>query len=432
MKFNGKVVKTICLAVAASVFCGIFTGCYDKREIDELGYVLALGIDKGITNNIKMTFQFAIPQSPGGGGGGGGEASKKGSIEVIEAPTIYAGLNLVNVFVSKQVNLSHAKVIVFSEELAKNGMMGEYVHALERGREFRPNMFIAIARDSAEEYIRNVNPTLVLNPSKYYELAFEAYRYTGFSADTKLHYFYTREESQARQPVADLVGVSGFKSSKEFSAQASTYKEKGRTIPLEGDFKAGDAVKYSESKAEVMGLAVFNEEKMVGELDGEETMFYLMVTGEFNYNNTSVPDPLAPDRFVLINLKQSRQPRNSVSIVNGKPVINVELKLEGDFLSIQSGKNYEDIKNLPIMESAAEQFIKAGAIRFLNRTSKELHSDICGFGEKVQQQFLTWDQWQNFKWFERYKDAVFNVGVDVKIRRTGQMIRSVPPQSSGG
>jgi len=41
----------------------------------------------------------------------------------------------------------------------------------------------------------------------------------------------------------------------------SSYQEKGREFPLEGDFKAGDMPKVGTIKSEVMGLAVFNGSK---------------------------------------------------------------------------------------------------------------------------------------------------------------------------
>ena len=424
-------VRIICLVFSIFLICGIFSGCYDRREIDELAYVIAIGFDKGITNVLKITLQIAVPKALGGGGGSGGEGGQSTTITTVETSSIYAGLNMINNYVSKQINLSHAKAIVFSEELAREGIQ-KYMHSLIRGKEFRGNMNIVVARGSAEDYICSIKPILEINPAKYYEMNYSSYKYTGFTSNTQLLDFYIQEESTTEQAVATLAGVGKYKSSQDFTLEVSTYKGKGEPYPYGGDFKAGDIPKTGEVKGEIMGLAVFDGDKMVGELDGKETTFYLMLNGKYNYSYVSIPDPMYKNDVVMLNMSQSRRPVRKVEIVDGKPKIKIKILLEADILSIQSGKNYDNVENLPLLEITTEDFIKKGMLDFLNKTSKDFKSDICGFGRDVKGRFLTWKEWENFKWLSRYKDSEFDLFVDLKIRRSGQIIRSIPMQTSGG
>jgi len=129
---------------------------------------------------------------------------------------------------------------------------------------------------------------------------------------------------------------------------------------LEGDFKAGDMPKVGTIKSEVMGLAVFNGSKMVGELDGEETQLQLMLEGNFGYSYVTIPDPEAEDYVVLLNIKQNRKPKRKVEIVDEKTHIKVNIYLEADILSIQSGVNYESLEKVKILEDAAEKFFEKG------------------------------------------------------------------------
>jgi len=78
--------------------------------------------------------------------------------------------------------------------------------------------------------------------------------------------------------------------------------------------------KVGTIKSEVMGLAVFNGSKMVGELDGEETQLQLMLEGNFGYSYVTIPDPEAEDYVVLLNIKQNRKPKRKVEIVDEKPI----------------------------------------------------------------------------------------------------------------
>ena len=423
----GHKIRLFSLIMILMILNAFIIGCYDQREVDDMAYAVAVGLDKGKNNFLKLTLQFAAPLTLAGGGGGGGESGGGGKKEktnmiTVETPSLYAGLNMINVSLSKQVNLSHAKIVIFSEDLAKEGV-NKFVYGLIRGKEFRPNINIAVARNSAEEVISNIKPILDPHPAKYYELLFKGSNYTGFFSSNQLQDFYSDIQSPSRQAVASLFEKDKFEDSGKFNNDDSTYIKKGHPYPLEGDYKAGDVPKTGDVKAQVIGLAVFRADKMVGELDGEEAGYYLMMNGEFHYSYWSIPDPRDKDYIVVINLKQSRKPVIKVNITGSRPEISVNVKLEADFISIQSGQNYE--ADNEFFEASTEAFLKEGMLRFLHKTAKEYKSDICGFGKQVQGKFLFWNQWEKFGWLNQYKDADFKVNVDLRMRRPGLIVRTV-------
>ncbi len=415
-------VKKMSLLIIICILFTLFTGCYDNREVDELSYAIALGFDKGSTNALRLTMQLAVPLSIGGGeGSSGGKPEEKLDIVTVEAPTLYTGLDLINNSISKEINLSHAKLLVFSEELAREGLH-KYLNAIIRGREFRPNTYIAVSRCPALDYIKTIKPVLDPQPAKYYELEYQE-GLTGGIPSTKISDFYFATESLNKQAVATLAGVSKFESVNDFSKASSTNKEKGRLKPLEGDYKAGEIPKLGDIKGQIIGMAVFYGDKMVGDTDGEFANFYMMFTGKYKNTYWSIPDPKVKNTFVVINAKQSRNPEFKINMINGKPHIDIDIKIEADYESIQSGEDYE--KNSEVFEAHAEKFFEKDMLIFLNKTSKEFKSDIMGFGREMKFKFLTWDEWKAFNWPKKYKDAVFNVTLDLKMRRPGLIIRSV-------
>ncbi len=422
-------IKKFSLILMLVVFSAILPGCYDKREVDDLTYVTAIGLDKGKSNFLRLTVQIAAPLQSAGksggeeGGGGGGGGGGKEVVMTVECPSLFSGLDMLNNSLSKQIFISHAKLIVISEDVAREGL-DKYLHAMIRSREFRPSMYVAVSRGSAEEYIRSVKPSLESSTSKYYEMVFKSGRFTGLIPGIQLNDFYIRSETLNRQPVANLIAVSKFDKTEDFSSEYSTYKEKGRDYPLEGDFKAGDVPRIGDVKGEAMGLAVFDGNQMVGELDGEENGYYMMVTGEYNHAYWSIPDPKVNNSLVILNIKQGRTPVSRVEMVGGKPLVHVKITLEADIASIQSDQDYET--NTQMFERSASNFLKEGMLKMLKKTSSEYHSDICGFGRSMQSKFPTWSKWEDFKWPDRYKDTSFDVNVDLKIRRPGLIIRSVP------
>ena len=250
----------------------------------------------------------------------------------------------------------------------------------------------------------------------------ERYKFNGFTADTRFYNFYNQIRSFGGQAYATLAGVNNNKSSSDIDLKGSTNKEKGRSVPLERDFMAGDTSVVGSIKSEMMGLAVFNGAKMVGELDGEETAFHLMTMGEYNYAYFTMPDPESKGYYVVLNIKQSRRPSIKGELVDGTPHVMIKLSLETDILSIQSGINYEDVKKIPTLEKSIEMYVKAGVVRFLEKTRDEFNSDICNVGDSFRKNFLTWEEWEEYRWLDRYKDTSFDVQVDVKVRRPGLML----------
>lgn len=431
--------KSILLILTCALLQSVLSGCYDRREIDDLAYVMAVGFDKGKTNALRMTLQIAVPTEIGGGGGGGdgsgggsdGNGGTEGStIMVLEAPTIYTGLNMANSFIGKELNMSHAKAVIFSKELAQEGIH-KYIRAIVRGREFRPNLFVVVSRTDAEDYIRNVTPQLEINPAKYYELIFRNYRYTGFTANSQLINFYLEAESESGQAVAILAGVSEYESMEDIKLDNSTFSEKGRESPLEGDYKAGEIPKVGDLRSEIMGVAVFDGGTMVGELDGESTSYLLMARGELAEAYFSIPDPEIEDLYVVLNIQQNKQPVRKVTIMDGIPSIELQVKLEADIMSIQSGINYEMPEKSKILEKAAEEFIKEGIMRYLETTA-ELGADTSMFGNEVKKKFLTWQEWEEINWLGMYGKSKFNVDVKLSIRRPGLVVKSIPAQSTEG
>ena len=95
-----------------------------------MSYAVAIGIDKGDTTKLKISFQFSKPTSDK-------ESSKTPSsyIYSIDCDSIYSGINLTNSYISKQVNLAHCKILIFSEEIAYDGISEEITTSLTNKKE---------------------------------------------------------------------------------------------------------------------------------------------------------------------------------------------------------------------------------------------------------------------------------------------------------
>lgn len=409
------------------------SGCYDSREIDETGYVIALGIDKGGTeHDLRYTFQFSNPLAAGGGdegGGAGGDSTDKSREQTdgvvwdsgnptvtnvtIEAADYYIAGNLLHNFMSKRPNLSHIKLIVFSADLARDGILDQS-RLLMQEREIRPNTHIAVARSSAEAFLKSVNPKLEVNTAKYYELLTEEDAMV-YAPSIELREFVDSMTGKARSPVLPLAGVSGFKESLETVQTAfddtQTAESVGKVY-----FAAGEIPRLSDVKSEMIGMTIFHDEKMIAEMNGEEAMLYRLLCGDVKTAFFSVPDLEEPEKNITFQIWMNKKPRYQVEMKDKLPQICIDMDVNANFMGAQLGDSYWDYDKL---EQYAKQMLHTELSCFLEKICREYRTDILGFGSVAKRQCYTWQQWEQMNWQECYGNAEFNLNMQLKIRRGG-------------
>ena len=178
-------IKTASLLIFL-LFC--LSGCFEKRELEDLAYVIAIGIDTGETQKYNITYQVAVPiKIAGEGSDNAGKDST--TLVTSEADSLYNSISKVNSLISKELTLSHNKIIVCSEELAQKGL-DEILNSLITSREIRPKTSIIIHKGKSKEFLENLEPILEKNPARYYDLLLSSSEYTGYVVDNSLFSFY--------------------------------------------------------------------------------------------------------------------------------------------------------------------------------------------------------------------------------------------------
>jgi len=413
------------IIVSILILCLPLSGCYDMTEIDEEVYALVIGIDIGVDNAVRLTLQYptykdaAGSGSKSGGGSGGGEDKKETGevdgtiVSTVEASSLLEGVDILNTSVNRQISLTHAKMIVFSEEFARQGV-AKYIDPLARFREARESMRVIVCKGRAEDFIMENSSQIGTNMAKAIELSFEQSQNTGYFPDVLFTEFYRNLLSPYGQPVAIYAGVNDFQKLKD-----PTEEEKRITAPSQTDIQPGGIPRKGGSKEELLGTAVFEGDRMVGYLSQNETRFFLMMEGEFKWGRFTLEEQNQPGMIYVLNVILSREPQVSARFENGKPVIDVTMNLDADIVSIQSRIDYEKGEKIKELESGAVAWFQEGIKKTIEKTQKEWNSDIFHFGKEIAGNFSTIQELEEYNWLSHYKEAKINVNVKVNIRRTG-------------
>ena len=245
-----------------------FSSSYLSLSMDNLAYVLVIGIDKGTDNNLEVSFQFSTTSKSTESG----STEKTPSVmDTVTAPSLSTAVNLMDSYMGKELNMSHCKVIIFSEELAEEGI-SEEIYTLINDTQIRPSANIVVSKCDAKFYMEQTSPELENLISKYYEIFTNSSKYTGFKPDATIGDFFNAIICKTCEPVAILGGISTEKPENQGNNHIQeNYNVKSNQTPIEG-----------ENGSENIGIAAFKDDKLVGELCALETTTYLAIRNEID------------------------------------------------------------------------------------------------------------------------------------------------------
>lgn len=428
------------------IFVNAFSASYTSRNISNLAYIFALGIDKGENAKMKISAQLSNIATSTGGGGSSGEGNNPTLISC-EADSIFSGINLLNTYIGKELNLAHCSVFVISKEFAKEGIASE-IYSLINNEEVRPSTNLVLSTCDAYDYLKNSNPNLEKLTIKYYDTFSITDRFTGYISNITIGNFYNTLASKDEEATAILGGLnsaarsensksssnsnksdssdteklssessgssnSSSNSSNESSNQSSQEQENSIINPE--DLTAGTSSASGKRGTENIGLAVFENDKFRGELTATETICHLLINNDLDSCIISIDNPIVESEKMELQLFPSKKTKITINIIDGIPHISIKLYLNADVMTLEQDIDYENSETLEKISSAARNYLINELNKYLNKISKEYNCDIDKFYSKAIGHFATIPEWKNFNWKEKLKNAVFNVDLDFNV-----------------
>ena len=391
---------------AIILFLSMFflTGCYDAKEIDETAYILALGIDKKSDSTYSYTFQFSTPlavseepekksENPEESGKSSESKSKSSTNLTINAPDFYVARNLTNNFLSKNIDMSHLKLIVFASDIEPQDLEN-HSRLLMHEREVRPHTAIAVSASAASDFLENVNPEPESNTSKYYELMW--LRSNNAYAPTKqLHDFVDELTSGPRDTVLPIA-LKG----KDLTKFPADNKIQGWTGTAHTSVKTDSSI--------LCGMAVFKNGKLAGAMDGDSAMIYNILKN--NIKNCTITIENTHQAGQTISFRVIIPQKADFDVNHQTKEISIMQELHAEFLGTSLPKGYNSFDEL---YSDFRRMITNRTQQFLSDISKKTGADILALHRKTRPQFQTLQDWKSFNWNEFYQNAEISVNINL-------------------
>ncbi|MFC4768662.1 Ger(x)C family spore germination protein [Effusibacillus consociatus] len=379
------------MAVILSIFpVFLITGCWNKFELTQWGFVQAVAIDPTEEGKIELTTHIYKPT--GGGGEGGGPSPHEG-IKFInvktEAETIHDAIRDIPIQLGRKAKFDHMRVIIVGEELARKKNVAEILDIFSRDHEPRATVSIMIAKGKASEYL-DVKPLIESTMGQQLRRIDEtASRFSAKTIKTNLLDLALQLKSAGK--VATV-----------------PYLDFGNTKP---------------KTTPVAGIALLKKGKMVDLLSPTDAENLMILVNQYKSGVIEIPcekqgkeDKKSMESFEVRSVQTKVTPR----IKGNSLTVHVSAKIEGSTSELRCSSllTKEQAK-------AFEEKIKKRVEQNLRKTIEFLQKekvDAIGLGNKIYiKDPALWESWKE-KWDQHFAASRFEIDVDVKVANTGMNV----------
>ncbi|MFJ7727667.1 Ger(x)C family spore germination protein [Neobacillus sp. NPDC097160] len=345
----------------------LLAGCGFK-DIDKRFFVVSIGVDvaKNSSKKYLVSLKFAIPSESKG--------TSTDSIIVSEkADSMSEAVRIIKTKVDKEIDFSHAKVVVFGEEIVMQKGNAGINYWFTRRRDIQEIAWVAIGKPSALEVLK-VKPKSERIPSNAMFLA---------------------------------LGKEGSESPYVFSEFLFDYKyrliERGidPLLPI---------IEAKKDLLEINTVGLFNKNQLKMTLEPEETKIlnFLRKREEKSANKIT-----KGKTKVIIDTNKLKAKYKILTPKGKEPFIKVKVSIDG---TLEETTRRVSNAQLSVYEKAAEKSMNKEIEALLVKIQKA-NLDPIGFGLRYRSRHFNNDDWE--EWKRLYPRIKFKVQTKVQIEDTG-------------
>jgi spore germination protein KC len=377
----------------------LLTGCWNRKELDELGIQMGTAIDK-VGTDYQVTVQVVVPGEVSSRQSGGRSTV---ALYKATAPTLFEAFRKLTETSPRKIYSAHIRALVLGESLAREGV-ADVLDLFSRNPEARPDFYIMVARGTRAEHVLSVLTPLEKIPAYnlFYSLDTSAKTWAPTTTVT-MDQLMDDLTTEGKNPV--ITGVA-----------------------IVGDVKAGgkkQSVEQIEPQAKLLniGLAAFRRDRLVGWLTEEEAKGYNYIVN----NVLSTVGHLKCPGGGLVALETIRtKTQIKGAIVDGKPVIRIKLTNQSNIGDVECNLDVTDKDTITMLQEEGKKRLIYLMQKSVSNVREKYKTDIFGFGEAIHRANpKLWNQSLKYTWKEQFLEVKVEYDLDVVIRRVGTTTDSI-------
>ncbi|PZD94188.1 Ger(x)C family spore germination protein [Paenibacillus sambharensis] len=371
------------------------TGCWDRREVNEMSVVTGMAIDAGEIKKYKLTVE--VINSPELNQKKGGTAAPA-IVYWREGDTIAELAQKMNTGMTRELIFSHMRLLVISLDVAREGLF-DFFDYMERSREVRNDFEIVLARKSSAADVLQITYPVQKVPSMKLNTQMQTLKEEwGGDPDIRLEDMVISLMSPGREPIMSIVRIRGS-------------SEQGKST--------GNMEKVSpDAFVFVDGLGVFREDKYVGSLPVEDIPYVLLADNKLKQTVISAACKEGVKEKFTVDLKETGA-KIKMSVKNDIPQIELSVEVEGQLDGTECPDDLSKKNIYQSYESRIETVLAQRLKSVIERVQSKYGSDIFGFGEEMNRQHHSYFKKVKGRWNVLFSKAAVSVKVNAKLRRAG-------------
>lgn len=378
------------------------TGCWSRRELNELSIVTGMGIDKA-GDDYLLSAQIIRPNAIAGKGAQG-QASGVAQIINFETrgKTVFEAMRKMSTQVARRMYFSHLRLLAIGDQFAKEGI-GPVLDYFSRDHEIRSDFNIVVVhKDKAEDLLDILTPLETIPALKIHQSIEVSERIWGHTILTTIDELIGQIISSGKEPVLSGIEIKG------------SHEKGEKTIELQSS--------DPEAILQHIHLSVFKRDKLIGWLTSEESLGTNFVLDKIK--STIIPVPCSKDKnngkqlYISAEIMHSKT-KNKAEIIDNEPTISVDINTEASIGDVPCTIDLTKSENITKIERKLEKEIKKKVEKTIKTVQTKFKSDIFGFGEVIYRKDpKLWKKLEK-KWDQHFATLPVEVNVKVKILRTG-------------
>lgn len=364
------------------------TGCWSRKEINELAMIVAIGFDlEPGPRPYRMTMQVARPAAlVRGGAAQGGSSGPPVQVITGTGRTPLEAARALQRGIPRRFHPEHNEVWVIGDAMARRGIT-PLVDFFQRHPLNRPNMKVLISKGPAREVLRS-GEDLERTLAETVTGLMRFHHYIVGTLPVTVNQLGLDLTSPGRQPVIPGVRVQ----------RATVVRGKPMVI--------------------LENLGLFKGDRLVGWFTRGESRGLLWVRDRSARGHLNVPCPGEPGRVATMDITRANS-TSELRFVRGRPEVSIGVVFESELSAQECRRDLADPVGFAELNAAGQTQITS-LIRQTVARAQRLRTDVLGFGELVYRKAPAY--WRQVE--RRWDDQVFptvpvNITVRANVRRPG-------------
>lgn len=357
-------------------FILFLTGCWNYRELNDYAIATGMAIDYE-DGEYEVSLLFA---------NGSNKEDKDTQVNVTseKGKTIYEAIKNISLSMPKEIYISHLSVIVFSEDMAINGLTPA-LDFLLRDPQSHQNFYLIVAKDTKAKDTLTILTPLADYPSQNITANIKiTEKLQGRITNASFNKFVSKILQKGSNPVSNSIIIIG-------NEEEGTKKEEQE-----------NSVASAYTKLDTLGL--FKSDKLVGWATMEESVGINMLLGDVEVLYLDLP--CNNDNLVITST--SYKVKNNVE----KDKITVNISANGMINEVGCSVNLEEPKNINEYEQKAEEKMKEYMNMAIDK-AKSLKTDIFGYGNMIYKKYPNY-----FNSIDDWDEIFPNLKIDINVQFT--------------